>query len=145
MEPSQFKSLVESVNDFLTGKTDQDELTIAEEMVGEYLDLYFADTVNEDIQNEDIEDALADVLELAEAIELVMELKMPTRRTRNNPKILAAYKKGSDSAMKKSDNEHKKSMSAADKGDVAGVKKSHGSEMRHLDRSFKRSTRSTGM
>jgi len=101
MEPAQFKSLVESVNDFLTGKTDQDELAIAEEMVGEYLDLYFADTVNEDVADEDIQEALFAALELAEAIELFMELKMPkldaSGRAKSR-KVRDAYRVGAQGA-----------------------------------------------
>jgi len=71
MEPSQFKALVESVNNFMTtGDTDPD-LTIAEELVGDYLDNCFG--LNEEVSDDEIEDALLTVLGLAEAIEYVIE------------------------------------------------------------------------
>jgi hypothetical protein len=71
MEPAQFKSLVESVSNFMmTGDLDPD-LTIAEELVGDYLDNCFG--LNEDVSDDDIENALLAVLGLAEAIEYVIE------------------------------------------------------------------------
>lgn len=72
MESHQFRSLVESVNNFLSGADQFDELQEAEEIVADYLDSWFGEDLTEDIEDESIEDALVNALAIAEAIEIVL-------------------------------------------------------------------------
>ena len=72
METNQFRNLVESVNNLLSGVDANAELQEAQKIVADYLDSWFGEDLTEDIEDEAIEEALVNALEIAEAIEVVL-------------------------------------------------------------------------
>lgn len=72
METNQFRNLIESVNNLLSGVDANAELQEAQKIVADYLDSWFGEDLTEDIEDEAIEEALVNALEIAEAIEVVL-------------------------------------------------------------------------